>query len=349
MTGPQKPLRLFMVSHPRTASNLFCKLFSEHPDIEPIMYPFLFVFFGGTDAQATMTKEQEEKAVSQKYGEGLKYKDYQACLDKLEQDIADAEAQGKIPMVKEHACFMTQAVIVKDLLERPRAIPPKPKMEDRMIDIPMEKRAAYTHLPYCDLTAPKINQSVMPDRLWKTFAPLIIIRHPAKQVGSYYQASRVSVIPASSPDFELGVSYKAPRMAFEYFRDLFANDQDMSNGTSGTASGQKPTWPIVIDGDDIVNDTEGLARRFCALTGIDHAGVIYEWQKVEAQDPFRAVFLGTLNKSEGVIKNESPKKPSIKEEAQKWEQKWGPEVAQELVQYAEKVMEDYEYLYQFRL
>jgi hypothetical protein len=44
-----------------------------------------------------------------------------------------------------------------------------------------------------------------------------------------------------------------------------------------------------------------------------------------------------------------PEKPSVGKEGKKWEAEWGPEVASDLIQYAEKAMIDYEYLYQFRL
>lgn len=147
-------------------------------------------------------------------------------------------------------------------------------------------------------------------------------------------------MPIGSAEFELAVSYKSPRLTFEYYKGLYAAE---------APAVARPVWPLVIDGDDLINDTEGITRRFCDITGLDHAGVIYEWRQEAEKDQVVGAFLGTLNKSEGIIKNKSPKIPSIHEEARRWEEKWGREVAHSLVQYAEKAMEDYEYLYQFRL
>ena len=94
-TGPPNPLRLYILSHPRTASNLFCKLFSEHPKVEPILYPFLYAYFAGPNAQIVMqTSEVSPEAAQrfQKFREMLKDSTYQYVLDKMERDIANAES-----------------------------------------------------------------------------------------------------------------------------------------------------------------------------------------------------------------------------------------------------------------
>jgi len=339
MVQPQKPLRLFVISHPRTVSNLFLKLYSEHPQAHCIPYPFIFLFFREWNKEAIMHTE-EDKEIIEKFRDSLsQYADHQACLDKLEQDIAEGEQQGKLPMIKDHACFMIQEIVLKGLLERNHPVSPLPKLEDKMLDVPEERRAQLTQIPYHDLNAPTLNPTVLPDRLCKTLAPVFIIRHPAKQVGSWYRASRFIKVPIDSAEFELAVSYKTPRLTFQYYKSLYAAEE----------SQKESVWPIVIDGDDLINDIEGVTQRFCDTTGLDHAGVIYEWSQGEAEEPVRGVFMDALNNSQGIIKNESPKIPSIQEEAIKWEERWGREVAHSLVQYAEKSMEDFEYLYQFRL
>jgi len=107
---------------------------------------------------------------------------------------------------------------------------------------------------------------------------------------------------------------------------------------------------MVIDYDDLVNDTVGVATKFCQATGLDVDHVIYEW---EAEDgpcgPTDAVFFSTLRKSQGVIKNLHPKTYSISESSKRWTESWGEDVANSLTQLAETAMVDYNYLYQFRL
>jgi len=222
-------------------------------------------------------------------------------------------------MIKDHAHYMTRADVTKGLLVRPREVP-----------------------PYRDLDAPAINPTILPDRFLKTLAPILMIRHPAKQIGSVYKTSQMASTDPRTADFEILTSYKFSRLLFDYFRSYYLHEKDGSDG-------EKVAWPIVVDADDLINDTEGLARRFCELVGIDHDGVIYKWEKGIPKDQFHASFMETLNSSSGVVKNESPEKPDIAKESKKWEAEWGPELTQELLQYAENTLPDYEYLYQFRL
>jgi hypothetical protein len=253
------------------------------------------------------------------------------------------------------------------MIEAHREVPPEPKMKDNMFDTPESKRGLQGEALYHNQNADVVNPTIFPDRLWKTFAPVITIRHPAKQVGSYYKASRISAGSIDSSEFELSLHYKFSRMLFDYFRKLYQNRQYRLSKGSG-APNSELQWPIVIDGDDLINDTEGLAQRFCAITHLNPVGVIYEWGRIEKADPFDKAFFGTLDKSVGVVKNEvslgnwrpsghhspfplnqTPEIPSVAKESKKWEQTWGPKVTQRLVHFAEKIMPDYEYLYQFRL
>lgn len=203
-----------------------------------------------------------------------------------------------MPFFKEHSCYLVQASIVNDNLERYRPLPPKPGMVDNGYDLPESFGEERRSVPYHDLNARALNPTVLPDRLWKSFTPVFIIRHPAKQVGSYYKASRIRQLSIESPEFEISTSYRFSRMLFDYFKTLY-EVEDHRGGV-----GPMVTWPIVIDGDDLINDTEGMAERFCNLTGLEPSGVIYKWEKTVTTNPFEAVFKGTLNASNGVVKNE---------------------------------------------
>lgn len=93
--GPPKPLRLFLLSHLRTASNLFIKLFSQHPQVKPIVYPFLYAHFGGPDAQVVRQGDESSEGAQnlRKMQETMQHATYQFVLDKLERDVAEAEAE----------------------------------------------------------------------------------------------------------------------------------------------------------------------------------------------------------------------------------------------------------------
>lgn len=208
-------------------------------------------------------------------------------------------------MVKEHCCYLADATVVQVNLERHRGIPPKPSMQDNALDVPEVERDQVAKRPYIDETAQVVNPTILPDRFLKTFSPVLIIRHPAKQIASWYKASRVFATELDDPDFELAGTFKFSRLVFDYYKSLYHPKQNGApNGNAQNGKTVKLHWPIVIDGDDVINDTEGMAKRFCSVTGLDPAGVIYKWEKIEPINKEVEAFQGTLSKSSGVTKHE---------------------------------------------
>ena len=88
--GPPHPLRLHVLSHPRTASNLFCKLFSKHPMINQQLSGYLRVHLFGPESQTLIQNEvMNELKTDRAMAVGLTY---QVALDRAEKQIADTEA-----------------------------------------------------------------------------------------------------------------------------------------------------------------------------------------------------------------------------------------------------------------
>jgi hypothetical protein len=116
------------------------------------------------------------------------------------------------------------------------------------------------------------------------FCPVFIIHHPAKQAESYYKASKVYNEPINFPEQEIYKSFKFSRLLFDYFRRFYqeANPEG--------AGGDSLQWPIAIDGDDLVNNTERVTRQFCAIVQLDPAGVIYRRGKSSTPNPHEAAF-----------------------------------------------------------
>jgi hypothetical protein len=92
MATAPKPLRIFLFSHPRTASNLLCKLFSAHPDVGQRFYPFGYAHFIGPDAQALEPRERKDHQGRKEVWEMMKHATYQFQLDQMEKEIAEWEA-----------------------------------------------------------------------------------------------------------------------------------------------------------------------------------------------------------------------------------------------------------------
>ena len=88
--------------------------------------------------------------------------------------------QDKIPIFKDHCYRLAQGMVVKGLLERQYDIPPKPVMEDKMLDVPESKWEELRGVPYRDPNTHLHNPTILPDRLLNTLTPIFMIRHPAK-------------------------------------------------------------------------------------------------------------------------------------------------------------------------
>src|ERR1700744_3183461 len=95
---------------------------------------------------------------------------------------------------------------VQKLLGRREGLPDNVSMEDNMLDVPEDKRAVIAKSPDVHGTVPNINPTIIPDRFLKTLTPIFTIRHPAKQIESWYKASRVLKVPMDHPRFELRAS-----------------------------------------------------------------------------------------------------------------------------------------------
>jgi len=295
----------------------------------------------GPEAQAQI-KNPIMDETTKFYREITQDMSYQNSLDKLEVIIAEAEMEGKIPLLKDHPPYLIDTAEVQKTLVRHFDIVPKPVMVDHQLDLPPKRRNAGDGMPYDNRLEEPYNPTVLPSRLMKTLAPIFVIRHPVRQIESWYRtATRIFGISVDHAEFELCATYSFSRMIYDYYRTLY----DQGPAERGTG------WPVVIDGDDVVNDPEGIATKFCALTGLDTDGIIYKWEKKEwfNRGPIQEIFFGTLSKSEGVRKDLYPGEPDLAASSEKWRKDWGDEVTNALIQYARDAMADYEYLYQFRI
>lgn len=205
-------------------------------------------------------------------------------------------------MMKDHAFTLFPATDALKMLCRPRKIfvDAPPKMKDKMLDLSKGEAIEASGLPYHSPNADTLNPTILPDRMMSSFAPVLIIRHPVKVLESWYRASRLYSFPVDDGDFEMCATYKFTRKLYDYYAEMYR-----PGGARGSPRAcDKPRWPAVIDGDDLINDTEGIANSFCELAGLDPKGIIYKWEAEEiTKGPTEAVFIGTLRASKGVQRN----------------------------------------------
>ena len=130
------------------------------------------------------------------------------------------------------------------------------------------------------------NPTYLPDWLFSTCTPILVIRHPAFMVRSlHHTMSQVSQCTPGDEDFFYCASLACCRMLFDLFQ------------SQGRA-------PIVVEGDDVVWRTQEMSTNVCNKLGIDPSGVEEQWEPTPQDqrhpNPIVAAFTKTIHDSTGV-------------------------------------------------
>ncbi|KAJ8075642.1 hypothetical protein PM082_021272 [Marasmius tenuissimus] len=258
---------------------------------------------------------------------------WQNFLDDLQRSTLEAESKGKRLLTMDHPYHLMSSSFVNSQIDVPgRATWPTPVVVDHKLDVPTnastlgaEDRELYS------------NPTLIPNRFFFSFAPIITTRHPAHAIPSAYRAFMDSDIGVdlSHPDFPVFTSYKWARLVFDSFKSYGAADA---------------TLPIVVDGEKLVKDPQGQMKKVCDTLGLDGGGIRYSWDKPEMWkgSKFEATFFKTINESSGVVPDPKYNKPlDIETEEEKWMEEWDEDTAKVLREMVEEAMEDYQYLLQY--
>ena len=132
------------------------------------------------------------------------------------------------------------------------------------------------------------NPTYLPDWLFQTIIPILVIRHPIYTVPSYYRSvTAVSVIRPSDDEFTFCTSFRFIKMLFDLLRSENAG---------------KP--PIVVDGDDLLWRTDELMARLSEHVGIEKGGFRTQWdptpESERSKNPIIAGFTKTMHDSKGI-------------------------------------------------
>lgn len=341
---PATPRRLLLVSVPRTASNLLLKILNIHnqPQLrtnEQGGY-FFFSAFVSTAKKGFMGKAPEEWSQEEK--ESVK-KIYQDCLDKLENESAQAQKDNKAMFVKEHAFWFNNPASLY-------------KMRTGIEDVEFTK-AFQLEIPesYGPSTHSSSNETLFSDEYLRTWQIAFIIRHPALAWPSMYRAMRkMADLGHIDEDGVRGSSLA--NMTLRWSRTLYdwcLEQPDI------------PVAPPVVDAHDLIHQPETVFE-FCKKTGLDKSVLQFEWsdkrddknshgwadstghESDENQKDFHrtgsSIMLSTLRDSKGIVKDKAPMTIDIDVEAAKWKVEFGEEMGQAIEQRVRDSMLDYEYL-----
>ncbi|KAL9590139.1 MAG: hypothetical protein Q9203_001037, partial [Teloschistes exilis] len=288
------PLRIWHCSHARTASNVLAKQLRDHPQLTSVAYTFMSAFMDGPESLAGEMMNKEAPT------EDAKDATYQNGFNHMTESIIKAEKDNKTVFIKEHLFFMLDPKLAATLYPPPpgESQTPCPKVVDPTI-------TTTTTTTNTNGAISKTNPSILPDTFMRTLSPIIQIRHPAISIPSLYRA-RLGAggnINIHHPSFLTNCTYAWSRAAFDWYCEhVFPDRKSQHQQTNGQA------WPIVLDGDDLLNSNDRVIAAICALADLDTAGVTTTWQPVsaEAKAKFPLAqqrFLSTLQGSSGVIKS----------------------------------------------
>ncbi|KAG7085983.1 hypothetical protein E1B28_003507 [Marasmius oreades] len=235
--------RIFVFSHPRTACHLFFHLLSTHPVFE-IVEPFCCAaaYVVGTEPQEARSREEWMDLLSMSEEDASKIT-WQGRIDDLQKGVAEAELNGKRALTMDHPHYL---IAVSELQRHNIDVPgresrPTPVIVDRELDI----GPSYSSFNLRMIPVDHPNPTLIPDRFFFSFTPIIMIRHPARVIPSYLRAFQSLGYDISHPDFPVQAEcFRLERLVFDSFKSF--------EEARAVAEGRKPNTPIVIHGDKLV-------------------------------------------------------------------------------------------------
>jgi hypothetical protein len=238
-------------------------------------------------------------------------------------------SQGRIAMVKEPIYDIANPTVVAENINiAGRTVGNVPHCVDR-------------HANGFKSLALTVNPTVLPDSFMHSVHPVILIRHPALMVPSFFRISKtIHGARVDDEDFPINVTFRWSRLVFDYYRNI--------NGNTGFR-------PTVIDSSRMLKSPHEVMPKFCAATGLDASQLQFQWNQVLEEQKHK-VSEGTLAfrrdflLSTGILKKGNiDSDPVLETELAKWKTEFGDETATVLGQYVQATMDDYEYLRQFAL
>lgn len=360
--------KIFLLTHPRTASNLCVKLFATHPKLAILKYPFHETYLTGPD-----------KLIRRTLGKGFSPRNdkstYQSEFDELQRFVSIAEEQvpyisfppaylmlrvftkGKIPLLKEHIKFFMDPKIVAANFPSDMFTFDKPIVIDRLASASASQESVDSTRAAMYSSATSSNPTVLPDSFMDSVRPVILIRHPARIIPSYYRAGHQGWLNMEVNDeqFPVDATLRWSRLVFDWYADRMP-ERPRSSGPDEQPHENPSTetqFPLVLDADDMIND-EGVIRSLCAALQLDPLHVQFSWEEVpiaeqQLEEPQIQRFSYALANSTGIVRCSKDSAIDVVKEKESWTREFGGEVADAFEKHVRLAMHDYDYLRNYRL
>lgn len=227
--------RIFIFDSPTTCSTLLCSLFSGPPQIAQLLSPFEqattyqteYRISRGRDDFAPVHLAPVQRTTKPSSDRRMSH---DLATRRLLNWIVQVEARGQVPWIKEQTLLTLQHQV--------------------LLDTAREK-----------LPALPSNPTFLPDEIFFTFTPILLIRHPALLIPAFYRKMQHLYEGPGDKAFALATTNKVTRMIFDVYCENW-------RGRSRNRK-QRPLPPIVIESDDLEMSTGAIVSLLCDRLGFD--------------------------------------------------------------------------------
>lgn len=346
-----QPRPLYLITHPRVASNLLVKILSINNQPNVLTndmaggYFFLPAFIKAEQAKLhTKTSDQWTQEEDQSLQSAC-----QSGFDRLQALVERSQSEDKILFVKEHANIMANPVASSHYAWRNRNDKPTNEQSPWRLQVPSTYGSPPLYSP--------MNDTLLPDAFLSQFQPTFLIRHPALVFPSCYrtQIDNEGRAAAAAKRESLDIS-----MTFRWSRRLYdLYDSVLSQSPSSSNPSPSPK-PLILDASDIIHSPHTLLPHLCTLLSLSPAHLSYTWSPASSTErerlsaiagPLTARFLSTIWASEGIMREKAPDPETmdLDKEAEGWRVEFGEEEGRRMEGWVKGAMEDYLYLRERRV
>jgi hypothetical protein len=141
------------------------------------------------------------------------------------------------------------------------------------------------------------NPTIVPKDLLDKFHFTFLIRDPHSSVPSYYRCTipPLEELTGFHEYYPNEAGYDELRRFFDYARQaklVQCKGAESTDGVENGVNGHPEDVPEVclIDADDLLDDPEGILRRYCENVGLEFNSDMLNWEDEELQEKAKVVF-----------------------------------------------------------
>lgn len=154
-----------------------------------------------------------------------------------------------------------------------------------------ESKAGASTWPYNTAAEPG-NPTVIPKDCLEKFHFTFLIRHPRSSIPSYLRCCSPPLVNRTGFDDFLPeeAGYDELRRFFDYSRENGFIGPEMADQDGASKPAGKGVEICIIDADDLLDDPEGVLRKYCKSVGLDFSPSMLVWDDEDSQQYARDAF-----------------------------------------------------------